>query len=367
MKEINIGFYVSDYGYGHAARTIALLKNLLMKNQNFYKISVCSSIHVLKFIQNSMKDYSNILYRVISLDLGYVIKPKSLEIDISKLNYDYLCYMENFPLLVANEKRFLENNSIKIVISDISPIPIAAANLLNICSVGISNFTWYSAYKGLITNRSKLKESYEVLDYFIRLPGSRTEPRWGRKENLETGFFCRDIEINEVEKLAKEINPHNNKIVVYFVLGMSIRSTILNKLQILKNEDYIFIVSSNMDLKGNNIYKIPNDYNESQNLMAISDIVISKPGWSTVSEAIVMNKPLVLIKRCTFPEDEFTINEIKSQDYIHQISLEDLIELKDLSIFIDNKSLSLHDINLKNKKEKHHIVEYVYTLIETVG
>lgn len=63
------------------------------------------------------------------------------------------------------------------------------------------------------------------------------------------------------------------------------------------DDSCLFVVSSNMNVSGKNAHHIPHHYTESQNYVAAADVIISKPGWGTVGEAIICNKPLQRIVR----------------------------------------------------------------------
>jgi hypothetical protein len=59
----------------------------------------------------------------------------------------------------------------------------------------------------------------------------------------------------------------------------------------------LFIVSSNVKVNRDNVFSIPEDETESQAYIAASDLVITKAGWGTVSEAVVYNVLLLILNR----------------------------------------------------------------------
>ena len=196
-------------------------------------------------------------------------------------------YLDGWPDRIGLETDFLVQEKVDLVVSDISPIPFLAASRLNIVSVGISNFTWYTAYKQMLDERSldPLYTAYSHMDYFISLPGT-IEPYWGRRGHAQSDFFCRAASDQEIRKLKAHLNPDGSKLIVYFALGMNINVDDLNEMAMWADHSCKYIVSSNMSLERSNVFVIPSHYTESQNYLAISDLVISKPGWGTVSEAV---------------------------------------------------------------------------------
>lgn len=313
---ITICYYISDYGYGHAARSIAVIRRLAKQSQTRLRLIVCSS-RSLGFIKESLKDCreAEIEYRSAASDLGYCLKAGSIEPDLELLKLQYTKYIAAFPEEVDRECIFLRQNKVSLVISDISPFPLLAANLVNVRTVGLSNFTWFTAYKQMLNEPllEPLYEAYSQMDYFIALPGSGNEPPWGRLGGIRTDFFCRRSDDKELDRLRKEIQPDRSGMIVFFALGMSITVDDLSELSLWEDESCRFIVSSNMAVDRANVIRIPEGYTESQHYVAISDMVITKPGWGTVSEAVMLNKPLILLDRSLFAEDRNTIEALNGR------------------------------------------------------
>ena len=91
------------------------------------------------------------------------------------------------------------------IISDIVPFPFKIANELKIPSIGISNFTWYTAYRQLIEKNKleSLKEYYSLMDYHFSLAASK-ELKWGRIGEKEFSFISRRCDQKECKKAEKE-------------------------------------------------------------------------------------------------------------------------------------------------------------------
>ena len=128
----------------------------------------------------------------------------------------------------------------------------------------------------------------------------------------------------EIRKLKSQLNPDGSKLIVYFALGMNINVDDLNEMAMWADDSCQYIVSSNMSVERSNVFVIPSHYTESQNYLAISDLVISKPGWGTVSEAVCLNKPLLLVDRNSFTEDQNTVNALNGIHPYRQIEWEPL-------------------------------------------
>jgi len=318
-----IAYYISDYGYGHAARSVAIIRQLL-KMEESVRVVICHSF-AIEFLRESLKGENRVAFRKIKTDIGYVLQKGSIEPDIEKLTIEYEKYLKKWSFLIEQERNFLKTNQIDLVISDISAFPFEAAYALGIPSLGISNFTWYTAYQGLIPELllEPLKKAYEKMTFFFSLAGSK-EPDWGMKGSKQFSFFARKVDDNEVNTIRKLVNPTGEKYVVFFGLGMKIDIEQLEHLPIWESLNCIFIVSSNVQVKRGNVFAIPKDYIESQHYIAAADLVISKPGWGIVSEAVCAQKPLLILDRQTMKEDQNTITYLKEQNLCQTITWDEL-------------------------------------------
>ncbi|MFB3165500.1 glycosyltransferase family protein [Neobacillus sp. 179-J 1A1 HS] len=316
MKTIAI--YISDYGYGHASRSIAVIRQLLKEPE--VKIIVCHSF-ALTFIKASLIS-KHVSYRNIKTDIGYFLENESIHPDKVQLLKEYNHFVSDWEKHIDQEKEFLRLNSVDLVVSDISPLPFEPAEILGIPSVGISNFTWFTAYQGLIGDSElfTFKKAYQKMTYYYSLAGS--QEHWDCKTN-DYGFYSRDIDLQEVNRIRDLVNPDGKQQVVFLGLGMKIEVGTLEQLPIWDSPNCVFLVSSNVHVDRANVFQIPNDYLESQNYIAASDLVISKAGWGIIGEALCANVPLLILNRPSLKEDQNTINYLKQHQLCKTIEWDD--------------------------------------------
>jgi hypothetical protein len=320
-----IAYYISDYGFGHATRSVALIRQLLRVEKSV-RVIICHSF-ASRFLQQSLHGDPRVKFRLLETDFGYVLKKDSLEPDIEAFTSAYELYIRDWPQQIVQEQRFLRENSVDLVISDIVAFPFEAARSLGIPSVGVSNFTWYTAYRSWMDEEEllPLKRAYEQMTYFFELAGSY-EPKWGR-ETRQFGFFAREIDDVRVELIRKRVDPDGDRCVVFFGLGMKVELGRLDQLPLWDSPDCMFIVSSNVSIDRPNVFVIPPQDTESQWYIAAADIVFSKPGWGTVSEAVCAHRPLLVLDRPTVPEDQHTISFLKKHRLCQTITWDDLQSL----------------------------------------
>lgn len=356
-----IAYYISDYGYGHATRSTAIIRELLKQNENV-KIIICHSF-ALGFLQQSFRHEPRVAFREVATDVGYILKENSLEPDEKLLNNNVYSYVSEFSIKLEQETQFMKEKNVSFVISDISPLGITGAAALKIPSLGLSNFTWYTAYEELIEERllTFLHEQYKQMTYYFPLACSN-EPYWGIEENQSFDFYSRHIDDHEVQRIRKEIDPAGKNHIIYFGLGMKVDIGTLSELPIWQSPNCKFIVSSNVKVNHPNVYPIPKNAVETQHYVAAADLVLTKAGWGTISEAVCGGVPLLITNRSSMKEDRHTI------DYLVRHQLCDLIEWKELESLVVASSLietcRRQKIN-HYKNEAIHIAEEINKKIKS--
>lgn len=360
VKSRRIAYYISDYGYGHATRSIAIIRELIKKTW-VTEVIVCTSYSMQLMMQSLAKDSDKKMqFRTVKNDIGYVLRKGSVEVDIEGLNQDYDRFLESFPKALLKEQRFQQEKKVDLVIADIPPIPLLAARTLGIPTIGISNFTWYTAYQGIISEAKLriLAECYQCIDYFVALAGAN-EPLWSPYSE-KYDFFCRHSDELEVQRLRNWMNPNGDKRIVYFGMGMKMDLAALSSLKLWDNENCVFIVSSNVQVSRPHVYQIPVHYTETQNIIAASDIVISKAGWGIISEAMVNNKPMVLLDRRQLSEDDHTLAYLENQNRCMIMPWDDICNL-----FFDDDVL--HHLSLQiGRNSRSNPGEVIHRLIDTI-
>ncbi len=360
VESRRMAYYISDYGFGHATRSIAIIRELITKTW-VSEVIVCTSFSMQLMMQSlATESDKKLQFRTVRNDIGYVMRGRSVEVDIDGLNLEYDRFLDSFPEALREEQRFLQEKKVDMVISDIPPIPLLAARSLSIPTIGISNFTWYTAYQGLIPE-AKLKileKCYQSIDYFASLAGAN-EPLWSPYSG-RYDFFCRRTDKLEVQRLRSLMDPNGDKCIVYFGMGMKMDLAALSSIKLWDHENCAFIVSSNIQVLRPHVYQIPGHYTETQNMIAASDLVISKAGWGIISEAMVNNKPMVLLDRRQLNEDRHTLAFLEKQGRCMMLPWEDICNLS-----LDDDVL--HDLSLQTvNKSGSDNEEAIHRLIDTI-
>lgn len=301
----SIAFYISDHGFGHIARNIPIIKQILDNDEDINVVVKCGNKHI-EFMKKSLKDYhSRITSYSENTDVGLILKEGSMEVDEERLKTKLYEFINSWEERSEREKKFLKNNNVNLVISDVVPWIFNACNKTKTKSILISNFTWVEIYKELFEEQYLYKsyiDSYKLADetWIYSLNGYIKEYANNPKY---IGLCCRNFQ----NKNVKEIRSNFNKPIVFISVG---RSVTLNKGINVEKLPYDFIYTDGVKLLGQNTYKLPVETLNTQDYIKASDYVITKAGWSTVSEAVCARKPIIVIDRQEIAEDRKTIENL---------------------------------------------------------
>ena len=138
-------FYISDHGFGHAARNIPIIKELLAIDETL-KIIVNTGVAQGEFIESNFLGESRLSVIKESMDVGLVLKPMSFELDVPTLEERVKQYIGSWEQRIEKEKEFLVDEQPDLIVSDIVPWVFQAAKQVKIKSVLMSNFTWVEIY-----------------------------------------------------------------------------------------------------------------------------------------------------------------------------------------------------------------------------
>jgi hypothetical protein len=203
----------------------------------------------------------------------------------------------------------------RLVICDISPLGIAAAQRANIPSVLVENFRWdwiyqnYQQFSPRFTGYiNYLQHIFESADHLIQ-----SEPVCIRHNaDLTTPPISRLPRTGKIEVRASlGIQPHEK--MIYISMGGSGWDTSFLK-DIQEQGRYVFIISGGSmpaQKLGNVIFLDVNTY--MPDVLAACDAVVSKAGYSTLAEVYYAGIPFGYITRQHFEETRILEEFIRSE------------------------------------------------------
>ncbi len=317
----------------------------------------------LSFVRNSLSssEYRDRFdFHDMVNDFGFIKKQQSFLIDHEETAYEVHRWVQSWQESYLFDKFvYLKTKNIDLVISDISPQPFILAKKLDVPSIAISNFSWSDVYQNSSYRQDDLDKillAYRDASLGLLLPFNFKSEVF--RSTLETNLVSR-TPTRTRNQMRKELNLDSSAMVVYTGTG----STMTNPFQKewLDDPEIVYILGSLSTIKDeSNTRKIPaNDY-EGQDFIACSDIALIKPGYSSVSEAIRSQIPIMGVN---FPQttESNLISEIiqeleigiiiSSKDYFNgtwKENIDEVIALKDNYKYIPDRFTKQGELQVAN-------------------
>lgn len=322
---INIAYFVSPHGFGHAARACAVMCAL-------QKINPALHFHIFThvpawFFADALSD--GFSYHHCLSDIG-LHQTSSLSEDlletIKKLDQYY-------PLknsLINQLSRQLLANHCQLAICDIAPVGIMAAKAAGIKSILVENFTWdwiYAGYQPQCPAFTRfipvLKAYFQAADYHIQtMPVCQPDA----SASLVVPPVHRETKQPSAE-IRKRLNISDEQKLILVTMG-GVKETLPVTGRFSEYPAYFFIIPGStpeLDQQGNTLFLPYHSVYYHPDLVAASDLVIGKTGYSTLAEVFHAGIPFGFINRKHFRESDvmhhFIINnmpgfEILADDFI---------------------------------------------------
>jgi hypothetical protein len=297
-----IAWYITGHGYGHAVRSIEIIKELFLQQPG---VAVQVRTSAASWLFAELQAY-NFTYHNVKLDIG-ALQSNSYHVLQEETLAAYAELITRKKSLLQQEVNFLTQEKIDMVVSDITPLAFEAAAALGLPSIGEGNFTWDWIYSDWLSSFppyrfviDDIRSSYHCADLLLRLPfyGDMSAfhtivdvPLVARRSRL-----TRDQAASQLGKQA----AIRMKSVLLGLRPADIEHVPLDTIAQLQG--YQFITTS-PTLRAPNIISIPEGRSAFQDLLKACDAVISKPGYSMVAEIIANQTPLLYVSRSDFCED----------------------------------------------------------------
>jgi len=305
-------FYISGHGLGHSTRDIEVIASLETR-------CPAADVIVRTAAQRWLFDLtapSGVQFQEFQADTG-VIQIDSLRLDEEATVAEAKRFYADFDARVAAEANLLRAMRADLVIGDIPPLAFAAAARAGIRSVAISNFTWdwiYGAYPAFETAAPEviptIRSAYALAARALRLP-------------LHGGFESMTNLIEDIPFIARRST--RDRAEVRGMLGITgDRPVVLTSFGAYGADLPVDRISASRRFALLTPQREPPRGLRYQDLVAASDVVVSKPGYGIVSECIANGAALLYTSRGRFREYDLFVQEMPRLLRCRYLSQEDL-------------------------------------------
>lgn len=303
---INIAYFISPHGYGHAARAAAVMAALQTLDPAihfhiFTRVPEC-------FFQASM-DENRFTWYSLKTDIG-LVQSSALSEDLNQTVAVLNTFLPFDQVLTGQLTNQLTQLACQLVLCDIAPLGIKVAEQAGIRSVLIENFTWDWIYQGYLDSAPGLHKAITYLQTYIH----------AADYHIQTQPFCHpyndaDLTVNPVsrkpnlsiEETRAQLEIPDEASMVLVTMG-GIPEKNYQFLQRVQAQNSVYCVISGVSddyERHNSLIMLPHHSRfYHPNLTHAADLVIGKLGYSTLAETYDAGIPFAYISRPGFRETE---------------------------------------------------------------
>lgn len=303
----NICFYVSDHGWGHAARATAIAERLTRSAENV-RVYVRADAGFELVNRALRSDLVQVARR--RNDIGVKYHPqRKLEVDADATHSELKRWVNSWDTYIDVEKHYCRSQKIDLIISDIPPQPFMVAKELGIPSISVSSFEWHWVYQSMFgptPEVARMREAYSLADLSLLVAPSVPTDLFSRTK--EVGLVTRQKSRSRNE-MRRRLSIPEADLLVYVSGGGSLGPlNMTSAAASLGGRSMRVLVSSNITWPG--ALQVPQNDPKSQDYLGACDLVVCKAGYSTISEAISASVPMLLFHN--FIEGEWLVREVKT-------------------------------------------------------
>ena len=321
--------YVSGHGFGHATRVTEVLRGVRSLASGM-RIAVVSAAPEALFRAALGAGFD---FHSRPCDVG-LVQRDALRIDEGATVAAWRAFAAGWERRVEDEARFLRATGARVVLGDVPPLAFAAAARAGVPGVALANFSWDWIYRHLGRREPALREAadacaaaYAEAERLLRLPFAGDLSAFRRIEDV--GFVARRPGVTRDEarrRLGLDADARPVALLSFGGFGLpGFEARALGPL-----DAYRFVLSSAAGDLPPHVRVVDAACLGAAglgyvDLVAAADVVVTKPGYGIVTDALGAGARLVYTPRGDFPEYDVMVAELPRVLACAPLSNEDLL------------------------------------------
>jgi hypothetical protein len=302
---------ISGHGYGHAAQVVPVLNaldTLVPGVTAILRTTVPASF---------FRDRLTIPWDLqpVQQDIGCV-QDGPLTIDVDATWASHHRFHETWEARLSDEITAMQLASPALIIGDTPYLAIEAGSRAQIPTVALASFTWDLVLKEychvLDSSHQQLiqciRESYAKADMALRITPA---PKIDAFRNISDIGPIASPATPERDRLASALAlaPNERTVLVGFG-GIPLTSLPLEQIEQLRH--YRFLIDGPVPPGYSRIHSTEMLPFSFKTLLASVDVIMTKPGYGTLVEAVTLQQPVVYVRRYNFTDEPSLV------DYLHR-------------------------------------------------
>jgi len=316
---------ISSHGLGHAAQVVPVL-NALGRMLPGLQIILRTQVPSWFFEDRLAIGWTRLPAQQ---DIG-CIQHGPLNIDVAASCNAHLQFHAGWEQKVQNVTRAIQTAAPTLILSDISYLAIEAGARARVPTVGLGNLSW-DEILGLLADPAR-SDQCEIVNH-IRRAYAHTDLMLRLSPGITMNAFPKLMDIGPIADPAPAATPDlraaiaaapGERIVLVGFGGIALTTLPLKQMDRLTG--YRFIVTGSVPDRCVRIHAasiLPFSF---RTLLASSDLIVTKPGYSTVVEAVALGKPVVYVRRYNFADEQVLVDYLCHHGRAVELSIGDFAD-----------------------------------------
>ena len=293
---------ISGHGFGHAAQVISVL-NALAPQVSGLRAVLRTTVPSWFF------DRLELPWELspAEQDIG-CIQDGPLAIDYPETFARHLQFQTRWEDRVAEEEREMRARRPALVLSDISWLAVEAGTRQGIPCIALCNLSWDQVHEPYTTAGNsehgallgQIRAAYGKADMIVRLAPGLPMPAFSKIADVGPVAQSSAEAPIALHKLLP-IPPEDRTVLVGFG-GISLNSLPFERMEQMAG--YQFLVSGPVPPGLRRCHAANSLPVSFSTLLVSTDLIMTKPGYSTITEAVARTRPVLYVRRYNFADEE---------------------------------------------------------------
>ena len=303
---------ISGHGFGHGAQTMPILNELGRR---------LPDLHILlrtSLPQQFLKDNLTLPWELHPSiqDIGCV-QDGPLLIDVGKTLIENERFHLDWSRKVRAEAEMIRSHQPDLVISNISYLGVEAGAQSGIPTVAMGSLSWDGVLEYFRTQVSdtpqhiidQIRQSYQKAPLMVRFAPAL--PMIAFKDLVDVGPIA-GPPLQSTGMVRELLHMHPDEKIVLIAFG-GIRLSSFPVKSLTQSRGYRFLIDGSVDVENpsqvSSTKTLPIPFRQ---ILAEADLIVTKPGYATVIEAVRNAIPVVYVRRYNFWDEQILV------DYLHR-------------------------------------------------